>query len=188
MLAHWIAVNWFNLVQTVALIATLSVAVSALRSSNHATKGANRLAVAAANRDIWQQVITNPALKRVLRPTMAEGDKVTDAERRFVLQVFQHSGAVFATLQMGAMDRLQGYRRDVHDTMQLPVFQIVWNEFRTYQDIAFVRFVDSCIAGVNLDASVGKTSSLRILSLKVRPARSVKSILGRRSKPPVLRP
>lgn len=170
MFAHWLSVNWFNIVQTIALLATLVIAASALRASGNATRGANLLNVTAANREIWQQIITNPALKRILRPTMATDDEVTNEERRFALQVFQHSGAAYSILQTGAMDALHGYRRDVHDTMELPVFQVVWKEYKKYQQKDYVDFIESCIAGVNLDDPVGRQPKFGLHIIPVRVA------------------
>lgn len=156
MTAHWLSANWFSVIQTIALIITLTITVSALRSSRNATKGANLLALAAAHRQIWQQVITNPNLKRVLRPTMAANESVTDEEREFAVHVFHHSSTAFEILQMGGLPPFEGFRRDAYETMQLPVFQIVWSEYKKYQQGAFVAFIDSCMAGVNLDDSVGR--------------------------------
>jgi hypothetical protein len=181
MTLHWLSLNWFYVVETIALIASLTIAASALRSSGHATKGANLLAVTAAHRNVWQQVLINPALKSVLRPTMTADDSITDEEREFVLQVLQHSEAVFQVLQMGALPPNEGLRRDVYDTMQLPVFQIVWNDYKKYQNTAFVTFIDDCMAGVNLDASVGRVGKMGLLAIRMQVIRKLQLVKTRRT-------
>src|ERR1700733_8490054 len=151
---HWFAENWFNVVQTVALIATIAVAGSALRSSGRATRGSNSLAIATNNRQIWGQLITIPELQSVLRPRMNADEKVSYEERRFVLQVIHHAGTSFELARMGEINRPQGMRRDAHDTFSLPVFRAVWDAVRIYQDPDFGEFLDSCLRGVDLDKAV----------------------------------
>src|SRR5271154_6279099 len=167
---HWLAVNWFNVVQTAAVIATLTVAISALRSSGRATKGSNTLAIVASNRQIWSQLTVNPSLRSVMRQTMGADEEVTDDEYRFVVQVIHHTAISFQLAQTGGINPVEGARRDVHDTMNLPVFKAVWDRNKLYQDAAFVEFFDSCLAGIDLDKPLGRRPNLiRRTTKKVWP-------------------
>jgi hypothetical protein len=148
--------DWFSLFQSAVLVATLAVAISALRSSGSATKGNNRLAIVTNNREIWSQANTNPELRNVLRPTMAAGDEVSIIEFTFAIQVISHMAMTFELAQAGSISPIEGARRDVQDTMSYPVFKAVWDNNRKYRSANFVQFVDSCLAGVDLDKPLGK--------------------------------
>jgi hypothetical protein len=153
---HWFTANWFNIVQTVSLVVTLAIAVSALRSSERATKGSNSLAITTNHREIWSQLIANPELQNISRPTMAPGEKIRDDERHFILEVIHHGAASFELAQMGGVNPQQGLRRDIYETLKWPVFRAVWDETKIYQDADFVEFMESCIAGIDLDKPVGR--------------------------------
>ena len=145
---------WFSLAQTGGLIVTLIIAISALRASERTTKGANALTIATNNRQIWSQLISNPELHSVTRQDMNDNETVTVRQRRFVVQVTQHLGASYEIIRLGGVGSSYGLRRDVHDTFGLPVFDGMWDEYKNYQDHELVRFVDDCIAGVDLDMPV----------------------------------
>jgi hypothetical protein len=157
---HWLETNWFSLLQTVSIIGTLSIATIAVRSSGRATKGSNTLAIASSNRQIWGQLITNPVLQSVTRHTMMPGEEVRYDELRFVLQVIHHIETSFELAQTGGIKPVQNMRRDIHATMTLPVFRVVWQDAKAYQDNSFVEFIDSCISGADLDLSVGRRPSV----------------------------
>jgi hypothetical protein len=149
---------------------TLAVAVSALRSSERATKGSTVLALAAGNREIWNQLIANPKLQNVNRLQISADEKLRDEERRFVMEVINHGAVSFELAQMGSVNSQQGFRRDVYDTLKRPVFKAVWNEVKIFQNADFVTFIDSCVAGIDLDKPVGRRPGLiqRIVN-KARP-------------------
>lgn len=164
---HWLSANWFSVVQTVVLVGTLIVAVSALRSSGQATKGSNTLAIMASNRQIWSQLTTNPELQSVMRPTMSADEAVTDSEYHFVLAVIHHTAISFELAQTGGINVIEGARRDVHDTMNLPVFKATWDKCKAYQNADFAEFMDSCISGVDLDEPLGRRPNLIQRSIKL---------------------
>jgi hypothetical protein len=160
--------TWFSLLQTVILVGTLTVAISALRSSGRATRGSNTLAIVANSRQLWSQLNTNPALQNVLRPSMAGDDKVSSIEFNFVIQVINHEATTFELAQAGGISPVEGARRDIHDTMGYPVFKFVWDDNKNYRSADFVDFIDSCLAGVDLDKPLGKrTNQIYLIAKQV---------------------
>jgi hypothetical protein len=157
---HWLATSWFSLVQTIVLVATLAVAISALRSSGRAAKASNTLAIVANNRQIWSQLTTNHQLQSVMRADMGPNEHVTESEFNFVMQVINQIATVFELVQSGGADSLEGARRDICDTMNLPVFKTVWEMNRAYRGVDFVEFMESCLAGIGLDKPVGRRPNL----------------------------
>ena len=149
---------WLGLVQTAGLVVTLVIAISALKSSERATKGANALTIATNNRQIWGQLISNPELHGVTRPTMAKDEMVRPDERRFVVEVIHHLAANYEIVRMGGMSAQAGLRQDIHDTFSLPVFKAVWEEFKVYQNQDLAELIDDCIAGIDLDKPVSRRS------------------------------
>ena len=177
---HWLGANWFNIVQTVALIVTLAIATSALRSSGRAAEGSNMLAILTSNREVWSQLTTNPKLQSVMRPaTNANGD-VSDEEYTFFLQVINHVRVVFELAQIGGINPVQGTRRDVHDFMNWPVFKAAWDKAKDYQNADFSQFIDNCMAGIDLDKPLGRRPNL--IQQRVQRVRSRLSMGTRESK------
>lgn len=157
---RWFATSWFSLVQTIVLVATLAVAISALRSSGRAAKASNTLAIVANNRQIWGQLTSNHQLQSVMRAYLGPNEHVTESEFNFVMQVINQIATVFELVQSGGADSLEGARRDVCDTMNLPVFKAVWEMNRAYRGADFVEFMESCLARVDLDKPVGRRPNL----------------------------
>lgn len=168
---HWLAGNWFNIVQSVALVATLTIAISALRSSGQATRGSNILAIMSSHREIWSQLTTNPELQDVMRSTMSGNEEISNNEYNFFIQVINHVATAFELAQMGGINPVEGMRRDAHEYMNWPVFRAAWGRNKAYQEPNFVEFIDSCIAGVDLDKPVGRRPNIiRQAAKKVRLA------------------
>jgi hypothetical protein len=170
----WLSQNWFNAAQTAAIVLSLLLTMRAVRASERSSRATNLLTVTGYHREIWKQVIEKPELESVLRAGMGPDEQVREDERRFVLQLILHLSSVYQILRLGALDNLEGLRRDIYDFMNLPVPQAVWREFKQYQNRSFVEFVDACIAGRDLDAPIRRRSPTRnVLSAAragVRPA------------------
>jgi hypothetical protein len=154
----WLTSNWFSIVETISLVATLTVAICALRPSTKAVKSSVLLNLVNSNREIWGKLVTNPKLQSAVRSTIPAGKSITSEEKQFVKEVILHSLVSFEIAKMGGLTPTQGVRIDIHDTMSLPVFNTVWNELKVYQPKDFVEFIDNCIAGIDLDKPFGQES------------------------------
>ena len=118
------------------------------------------LAILASHREIWSQLITNPDLQNVMRPTMSSDEEVTEIEYHFFLQVINHTATAFHLAQMGGISPAEGMRRDAYESMNWPVFKAAWDKNKVYQDANFVKFMDSCMAGIDLDKPVGRRPNI----------------------------
>src|SRR5690348_12877479 len=63
----WLSSNWFNLTQTVGIIAGLLVAAAALRADLKARRAEAILNMTQYHRDIWGRVFEDAELARVLQ-------------------------------------------------------------------------------------------------------------------------
>jgi hypothetical protein len=101
---------------------------------------------------------------------MSADEEVSSNEHRFVVQVIHHVVTSFELAQMGGINPLEGIRRDVHDFMNLPVFKTVWDRNKVYQNVEFTEFIDSCLAGIDLDKPLGRRPNIiQRTTKKVRP-------------------
>jgi hypothetical protein len=91
---------------------------------------------------------------------MAPGERVTESEFSFIVQAINQLQTVFELVQMGGVDPMEGTRRDVSFTMNLPLFKTVWEKNKIYRGAAFVEFIDGCLAGKDLDKPLAKRPNL----------------------------
>lgn len=63
-------------------------------------------------------------------------------------------------MQKGGVDPMEGSRRDVYFIMNLPPFKVVLEKNKIYRGNAFVEFIDSYLAGIDLDKPLAKRPNL----------------------------
>jgi hypothetical protein len=150
-MVSWLESNWFNAIQTIALIATLSLAISVSRSSRQATRMSNMIAIMINRRETWGKLQTNPKLKNVLRDEpLKENEQVTPEEYSFVVDIVNQFLMVYEVSKWDGMPLdQQTHEREIRDIMSRPVFQAAWRVNKGYRKPDFVKFMDRCISGQN---------------------------------------
>src|SRR6266536_387205 len=148
----WLTTNWFNLVQTAGIIASLGVTASALLKQARQTQAQNLLTITEHHRDIWRQPIEQQGLWGILRDEpLSPGEEVPAAQRHFVVQLILHLAASYEAMRLGALTELEGLRADVHDFFAKPIPRQVWEDSKRYQNQRFIAFVESCIHDKHLE-------------------------------------
>ena len=145
--SQWIGQNWFVLLQSLAIIASLLFTGISLRRDAKGRRIANLIDLTASHRDIWAQFDRRPGLARVLDPKADVTRKVvTDAEKIFVTLIILHLSSV---PRAGGCLSLtpDGLQQDVKTLFSLPIPNAVWGEDQASARYPkFVEFVDDCLS------------------------------------------
>lgn len=146
-LGQWIGQNWFVLLQSFAIVASLLFTTITLRRDAKGRRIANLIDLTASHRNVWMQFDRRPELARVLDPEADLGVKVvTESERIFVTFLILHLSCVYHALEDALSISPEGLRQDVKSLFSLPIPNAVWENIKTLQDRKFVMFVDECLS------------------------------------------
>ncbi len=142
---HWLAENWFTLLNAIGVVGGLSFTGHSLRSETKTRRIANLLALTQGHRDIWKQVFKHPQLSRILNSKADTSVvEVTREEEIFVNLVIQHLSLVFHATCDELTIKPEGLRRDVWWFFSLPIPLAVWETAKILQNDKFVAFVENC--------------------------------------------
>lgn len=138
----WLATNWFSLVETAGLMASLLFSTAAFRNSTKVRRTEVALALSNAHRDIWRALSSDSELARVL-DSMADLDSrpVTLKEEQFVLSVIVHLSTVVESIREGALSLPSGFEADIREFFALPVPKRVATTALDYQSPILQRFL-----------------------------------------------
>jgi hypothetical protein len=141
-MASWLASNWFTLIQTAGVVGGLFYSAIALSIDTKVRRTEVLLALTEAHRDIWERLIEQPDLARILD---AAADlrllPPTPSERRFVLLVILHLGAVRMAIKEGAYGASPGMQEDLREFLALPIPRAVAMSALPYQAPEFQEFL-----------------------------------------------
>ena len=140
----FVQLNWFNLVQSAGIIASLLFAATTIRRDSKSHRMTALLALDEQHRDLWSELHRRPELGRILAMEVdLVGHPVSLAESEFLNTVFVHycTGWRLATEhKILAEDDL---KRDMRDFLSRPVPLQVWMETTHTRERRFVAFAES---------------------------------------------
>ena len=143
--SRWVATNWFELLQSVGIIAGLLFTTHSLRSETKMRRVGNLLAITESHRKLWTEFYRRPDLNRVLdERAHLRQQEITREEEIFVNLVILHLNSVFYAHKMGLVFKLEGLRRDIAWFFSLPIPRMLWEKSRVLQNDDFVSFVEMC--------------------------------------------
>jgi len=141
-MASWVASNWFTLIQTAGVVGGLFYSAIALRLDAKVRRTEVLLALTEAHRDIWERLIEQPELARILDP---EADlktaPPTSVERRFVLLVILHIDTVRQAISEGAFRASSGMTEDLRQFLSLPIPRSIAASALPYQSPDFQAYL-----------------------------------------------
>lgn len=144
----WIAEHWFDLLQTIGIIGGLVFTAYTTHKDEKARRIGNLIAIAGQNREIWKEVYDRPQLFRVReRDVDLRKQPISDEEGLFVKLLVLHLDTVYRAMKAGMFVKLEGLQKDIKEFFSWPIPRAVWEKIKPFQDEAFVRFVDTCLAG-----------------------------------------
>jgi plasmid maintenance system killer protein len=141
----WITEHWFDLIQTVGIIAGLLFTGYAALREERATKIATLIAANEQYREIWQELFKNPRLSRVLEKEVnLNKESISKEEALFVNLLILHLSTVYRAMKTGMFVKLEGLQKDVQEFFSLPIPKTVWEKAKLFQNKDFVEFIGKC--------------------------------------------
>lgn len=142
----WFVQNWFELFSSVGVVAGLIFTAISLHSETKTRRVANLLTITSNHRELWKELLIDPALARVLETAPdLEARPITPKEQLFVNMVILHVASNYFAMHDQLMVTLEGLRRDVRQFFSRPIPRQVWNTVRGTQNESFVAFIESCL-------------------------------------------
>ena len=143
----WIAGNWFDLLQTVAIVTGLFATVHNIRADRRERMVNTQFTIAAGHREIWSRLADDPKLARVLRNDADISETAITLEEELLVQfLILHLRATFKARRAKmdfADDRVA---LDARYFFALPIPRAVWERSRAFQDEDFVAFIELALA------------------------------------------
>ena len=142
----WFLQNWFELFSSLGVIAGLVFTAVSLHSETKTRRVANLLTITSNHREVWRELLIDPALARVLEAAPdLDTQPITAKEQLFVNLVILHVASNYFAMHDQLMVTLEGLRRDVGQFFSRPIPRQVWNTVRNTQNESFVAFIESCL-------------------------------------------
>jgi hypothetical protein len=141
---QWIGHNWFELLQTAGISASLLFTAYAMRRDEKARQISNLSAIKQDYIAIWNTLYERPELARVLDRTVdLNRHPVSTGEWLFVKLLILHLDSVHRTIKAGLFVSVEGMQRDIEEFFKSPIPKAVREKLRPLQDKEFARFVEA---------------------------------------------
>lgn len=139
----WLGDQWFVLLQSVGIIASLLLTTLSLRDDLKTRRVSNLITMTQHHHKLWSMLFTQPELMRILNPSVdLHRTTVTKEEELFVGMVILLLNCSFQAMKMDSLVKPEGLNQDVHSFFSLPIPKAVWGMTKRFQDQEFVRFVE----------------------------------------------
>ena len=143
---EWFGANWFNLLQTVAIVAGLFFTGRSFLVDTRIRRISNLLNITEHHRSIWQQVIDKPNLLRVLSAEAKLDIKpITLEERIFVNLIILHLTAVMAAIKGRVHEQPAGQDEDLREFFSLPIPNRVWKDSKRFREPDVIAYIESLL-------------------------------------------
>jgi hypothetical protein len=138
----WLEANWFNLVQTGALLLGLVYTGLGFARDSKGRRLSNLLALKAEHRELWNALHDRPELARVLDSDLdLLASPMTNQEEVFLRQMIVHFALAWELARNGVPLDTEAFRYDVREVFSFPLPKLAWGRAVQAQDPGFSRFV-----------------------------------------------
>jgi hypothetical protein len=142
---QWFYQNWFDLLQSAGIVASLLFTASALRLDTRTRQVSNLLSLTESHKTLWTEFYRRPELHRILdERAIVRQQEITREEEILVTLAILHLNSTFYAQKLGLLFKLEGLRRDVAWFFSLPIPRMVWEKSKVLQNDDFVEFVEKC--------------------------------------------
>jgi hypothetical protein len=142
----WITEHWFDLLQTVSIVAGFVFTAHTIRKDSEARKIANMIALSQQHQAIWKELYERPELSRIIDERVALDTKqLSHEERLFVTSLILHLSVVYRAMKAKMFVTVDGMKEDVKEFFSLPIPKAVWEKIKSSQETGFVTFVDEAM-------------------------------------------
>ncbi len=140
---EFLQAHWFDLVQTLGIMAGMLFTGIALRHEGASRRLSNLLALKQEHRELWNTIHESPELSRILDPeTDLLAHPMTSAEQVFLRQVIVHVATSWELMRQGTPLDLAAFRNDVGQFFRLPLPRQEWQAVRKSQSKEFAAFLE----------------------------------------------
>lgn len=142
---QWFYQNWFDLLQSAGIVASLLFTASALRLDTRTRQVSNLLSLTESHKTLWTEFYRRPELHRILdERAIVRQQEITREEEILVTLAILHLNSTFYAQKLGLLFKLEGLRRDVAWFFSLPIPRMIWEKSKVLQNDDFVEFVEKC--------------------------------------------
>ncbi|HAB17989.1 MAG TPA: DUF6082 family protein [Verrucomicrobiota bacterium] len=135
--------NWFNLVQSVGIIAGLIFTAVTIRRDSKSHRMTALLALEEQHRELWSELHRRPELARILAGKVdLVASPITTAETEFLNTVFVHFCTGWRLAKEHKILSTEDLARDISEFLSRPIPQQVWQQSRSTREKRFVAFVE----------------------------------------------
>jgi putative exporter of polyketide antibiotics len=140
--------NWLEVLQTVAIIASLIFTAVALRRDTKARHDGSIVETVKGHREVWKMMVENPNLERVMEKEVDLKDRpISQSEKWFVLLSILHLCATFESSDKWVKESMQGISNDIKEYFSNAIPRKVWEDNKKFQNPDFVEFVEKNMYG-----------------------------------------
>ena len=141
---QWVGQNWFELLQTAGIGASLLFTGYSMRRDEKARRISNLSAIKQDYIAIWNTLYERPELGRVLDRTVdLNQHPISTPEWLFVKLLVLHLDSVHRAIKAGLFISVEGLQKDIKEFFKAPIPKAIWGKLKPLQDKDFVRFVEA---------------------------------------------
>jgi len=146
-ISAFVEANWFNLVQSAGIVASLLFAGVTLRRESRSRKMTALLALDEQHRDLWSELHRRPDLGRILADEVdLVGSPITTSEAEFLNTVFVHFCTGWRLAAEHHVFSEDDLRRDIVGFLARPIPLQVWERTTGIREKRFLEFVEEARA------------------------------------------
>lgn len=143
----WLEANWFTLVQSIGIIASILLTAATMRRDRRSRRISDYLALTTEHRELWGDLHKRSDLARVVSPEVdLLAEPLSIAEEEFLLLVMVHFHTGWLLAREGSLVDSGVLARDAGAFFRLPLPKMVWRRTRSIRDPVFVAFIDAACA------------------------------------------
>lgn len=137
---EWIGANWFVLLQTVGIVASLLFTGFSMRSEARSRRLNNVIRLSDNHRSIWSLVFDRPHLRRHF------ANDANSERRLLVIMLIIHLHTTYRAVQARELVAPTQLAEDIRQFFSDEFTLKIWKDVSRLQDPDFVEFVDMTIA------------------------------------------
>ncbi len=143
LVASWLSIHWFNLLQTIGIVGGLIYNGYSLRLNARVRRVETLFKVTEQQRSIWLKLVDPAHLKRLLHEHVnLDEHPLTNDEELFVNLLLLHFEAVLEATRSRVFKKPAGMDVDVRAFLSLPIPNAAWNKLKEYRDARTIRYVE----------------------------------------------
>lgn len=136
---HWVEENWFELLQTVAIVGSFVT----IHRDKRKQQVENLIQFTEQHRELWHLHDSDPNLWRVKKDSIDLAvSPVTAREENFVRDLINHLRSTYFASERGVYIQPSALPEDIRSFFSLPIPNAVWSKTKTFHDRDFVAFVE----------------------------------------------